>query len=185
MRTLGTALVLAAMAASPAMAQEQTRGTILSISGSGLAVVEPDMATITLGVRNFGPSAVSVTNENARRMISLRDALRRAGVEERDIQTSAISVSPRYRRVGDNYRVPDGYDASNSVRARVREIDDVGAVLDAAIAAGGNDVDGVRFGLQDPEAALDSARMDALTDARERAADYAETLGCAWLALFR
>jgi uncharacterized protein len=177
------ALAVMAAAAAP-MASAQTpqaatpgvQGTLLSVSADGVSEGRPDMAIINLGVTTEGQTAAAALAENARRMTALTAALRRAGVAERDIQTSNVSVYPQQAyQEGQNPRIT-GYQANNSVTAKVRTIDNTGRVIDAAVGAGGNTVNGVSFTYADPDRELDAARRDAIQEARRRAELYASAL---------
>lgn len=178
-------MALAATLAAPlnAAAQEAqvtvpaVQGTLLSVNAEGLSEGRPDMAIVNLGVTTEGRTAAAALAENAQRMQALIQALRRAGVAERDIQTSNVSVYPQ--QVYGEGQAPriTGYQANNSVTAKVRNIDSTGRVIDAAVAAGGNTVNGVSFTYQDPDAQLDAARRDAIAEARRRAELYANALG--------
>lgn len=172
--------VLATFAAPPiAAAQEPqvsvpaVQGALLTVSVEGVTEGRPDMATINLGVTTEGQTAQAALAENARRMTALTQALRRAGVAERDIQTSNVSVYPQQQYVEGQPPRITGYQANNSVTAKVRRIDTTGRVIDAAVAAGGNTVNGVSFSYQDPNAQLNAARRDAIAQARARAELYA------------
>lgn len=188
MRWISLAAVAAlAMLVAPATAQQQQqerpaaveieRGTVLNVTASGLALAPPDMATVTLGVVTQGRTAAEATSENAQRMTALLRALRGSGLSERDIQTAYVRVNPRYQyREGDEPTIV-GYDASNSVRARVRDLQRTGRVVDAAVAAGGNTVQGIAFSHQEPEIQLDIARREAIRMARQRAELYADAAG--------
>lgn len=175
--------VMATVAAPMASAQEAqvavpaVQGTLLSVSAEGLSEGRPDMAIINLGVTTEGQTAAAALAENARRMTALNAALRRAGVAERDIQTSNVSVYPQQQYVEGQQPRITGYQANNSVTAKVRRIDTTGRVVDAAVAAGGNTVNGVSFTYQDVDAQMDAARRDAIAKARARAELYANALG--------
>ncbi len=152
-------------------------GALLTISADGTSEAAPDMATISAGVVTDGASAAAALAANAQRMNTLIQALRRGGVAERDIQTSNVSVSPQYAyEEGESPRVT-GYQANNSVNAKVRALANLGRLIDAAVAAGGNTINGVSFSHQDPDAQLDAARRDAAASARQRADLYAEAFG--------
>lgn len=180
-----TALALAAVAGAPALASAQepmghhmmVEGTLLTISAEGKSEAAPDMAAISLGVTTDGATAAAALAANSQRMNALVQALRRAGIAERDVQTSNVSVNPQYAYVeNENPRVT-GYQANNTVTARVRALDTLGRTIDAAVAAGGNTVNGVSFSHQDPDAQLDVARRDAAAEARRRADLYAQAFG--------
>lgn len=155
------------------MAQERAP-TILNLNAAGEAQSRPDMATITIGVRNTGTTAQGVMAANAVATTELVRVLRRAGIAERDIQTGYISLYP-YNR-SDESR-DHRFEAQNSVRAIIRDIGNTGRIIDASIAGGANTLSGVYFGLQDPAPQIDQARLAALADARGRAEIYARALG--------
>lgn len=187
MRLMKAAAAFAVMAtfAAPNVAAAQeaqvtvppVQGTLLTVNADGLSEGRPDMAIINLGVTTEGQTASAALAENARRMTALTAALRRAGIAERDIQTSNVSVYPQ--QVYGEGQAPriTGYQANNSVTARVRNIENTGRVIDAAVAAGGNTVNGVSFAYQNPDEQLDAARRDAIAEARRRAELYANALG--------
>ncbi len=167
-------LTAAAQVSSPAA--PHAHGTLLSISAEGSSEARPDMAGINLGVTTEGATAQAALQANARQMTALTQALRRAGVAERDIQTANVSVNPQYQyRENEQPRI-SGYQATNTVNAKIRNVDDVGRVIDATVAAGGNTINGVFFSHQDPDAQLDIARRNAIAEARRRAELYASAL---------
>ena len=138
MKAAAAFAVLAAAAVPPA-AEAQTagqvvlaEGTLLSISADGKSEARPDMATINLGVTTEGQTAAAAMAENARRMTALNAALRRAGIAERDIQTSNVSVYPQQQYVEGQQPRITGYQANNSVTVKVRNINNTGRVIDAA-----------------------------------------------------
>ena len=177
MHTLKTLAFAAAMViAAPAMAQSETRGTLLSINAQGVSEAAPDMATITVGVLASGRTAHEAQAENSRQMQALIGALHEQGIEDRDVQTASISVSPQFAR-RDNRRAITGYLASNSIRVRVRDLAATGRILDVVAAAGGDMANGIVLSFQDPDAQLDAARQDAIADATRRAHLYAQALG--------
>lgn len=178
------AFVLVAAFAAPhaALAQQQTQaeaavqGTLLTISAEGKVTGRPDMATINLGVTTEAQTAQAAMAANARQAAALIAALRRAGVAERDIQTSNISVNPQQQYRENEPPVITGYQANNTVTAKIRNVDNTGRIIDAAVAAGGNTINGVFFSYQNPDEQLDAARRDAISNARHRADLYAQAL---------
>jgi len=176
-------IALALLLVGPAAVQAQVAppvalaGTRLDISATGQVDRAPDMATIGAGVVTQSGSAGGAMSANAQRMTATIAALKKAGVADRDIQTAALSLQPQYR-YGDNQPpVLTGYQASNRVSVRLRDVQKAGAVIDALVAAGANQVDGPSFGLDKPEAALDEARGQAIATARARADLYARAAG--------
>ncbi len=156
-----------AMAAQPA----------LNLSAYGEVKVAPDMATITFGVVTEATTAQQAMADNARRMAEVFAALGRAGIEERHIQTSGLNLSAQYDYVNDQPPRLRGYQASNRVTVQIMNLTEVGQVADAVVAAGVNQIDGIGFGLQDPKAAEDQARLLAVRALQDKARLYAQALG--------
>jgi uncharacterized protein YggE len=180
MRTLAPLLALAV--ASPALAQDggaapALKGTELDLTVEGEITRTPDIVTIAAGVVTQAGTANAAMSQNATRMAATIAALRAAGIADRDIRTSAISLSPRYRHAENQPPTITGYQASNRVSVQFRDIKRAGPVLDALVAAGANEIDGPSFAIENADAALDEARGQALAKARARAALYAKAAG--------
>jgi uncharacterized protein len=150
----------------------------VTVTGIGQFSVVPDEATVVIGVQTQAESAGEAISENAERMEEVTNALRAAGIQTVDIQTRTLNLFPRY---ADTQQVPRsvqgeivGYTATNQVEVRVRQIANVGAVIDNAIMAGANTIDGIRFEVGDPTQALDQARQAAMEDARRKAEQLVE-----------
>lgn len=175
-------LALAA-ASAPALAQtapvpvQTVVGTVLEVSAQGESRRTPDIATISAGVVTQAQDAQGAMRENAARMDRVIAALKRAGIADRDVRTSNISLQPQYRYANNEPPVITGYQASNTVTVRFRDISKAGAVLDALVATGANQINGPDLGLDNPAAALDEARVDAMSKARARAELYARAAG--------
>ncbi|WP_242182879.1 SIMPL domain-containing protein [Sphingomonas sp. CARO-RG-8B-R24-01] len=168
-------------AATPALAQTAPTmvpdGTLLDVSAEGRTSRVPDVATIRAGVVTQGQTAAAALSENATRMTRVLAALRQAGVATRDIRTASVSLSPQYRYTDGQPPAVTGYQASNSVSIRFRDVAKSGSILDALVAQGANQIDGPTLSLDKPEAALDEARTDAVRIARSRAELYAKAAG--------
>jgi uncharacterized protein len=178
---LGAALALSAAPAAAQIPQPVPvllDGTRLDVVATGEVSRVPDLARISAGVVSVAPTATAALAENATRMASVRAALKRAGIADRDIQTSSINLYPDYRHdpQGSNPQIV-GYRASNEVSVRFRDIASSGRILDALVAQGANQINGPMLTIDKPEAALDEARTQALTNARARAELYARALG--------
>ncbi len=175
---LGAAAIPAAAGAqqSPTITQA-VAGTRLDISATGEVTRVPDVAIITTGVVTRSSSAGGAIQQAAARMARVRAALKAAGVEDRDIQTSNLSLNPEYRY--DNNQPPKltGYSASNQLTVRFRDIERSGKIIDALVAEGANQINGPTLTIDKPEAALDEARARAVATARARADLYARSLG--------
>lgn len=152
-------------------------GTLLSVSAQAEATRVPDVATISAGVVTQAADANAAMRANATQMAKVMAAIKAAGIAERDIQTAGISVHPQYRYAENQPPVITGYQASNTVNLKVRDIGDLGGVLDALVASGANQVNGPSFEIDKPEAAYDEARLAALEKAKARAETYARAMG--------
>ncbi len=174
---LGAALLPAAAAAQAPIAVQTLAGTRLDISAVGEVSRVPDVAIISAGVVTRSTSATGAIQQNADRMERVRAALKRAGIADRDIQTSSINLNPEYRYAENQPPALVGYTASNSVNVRFRDIRNSGRILDALVAEGANQINGPTLTIDKPEAALDEARTRALAVGRARADLYARALG--------
>jgi uncharacterized protein YggE len=179
------AAACAAVSAMPAAASAQatpvpvqaTAGTRLDVTATGEVSRVPDIANISAGVVTRSATATAAIEQNAARMERVRAALRRAGIADRDIQTSTISLNPEYRYEENQAPKLTGYTASNQVNVRFRDIRNSGQILDALVAEGANQISGPNLSIDKPEAALDEARTKAVAVGRARAELYARALG--------
>jgi uncharacterized protein YggE len=163
--------------AAPMQVHAMATQPALNLSAHGEVKVAPDMATITFGVTTEAPTAQAAMADNARRMTEVFAALRRAGIQERDIQTSGLNLSAQYDYVQNEPPRLRGYQASNRVTVAILDLERVGTVADAVVAAGVNQIDGIGFGLRDPKAAEDQARVLAVRALQDKARLYAQALG--------
>jgi len=167
---------------------------LLSLSAEGRSNRVPDLAVFSAGVVTNGTTAAEALGANSRQMDRVVAALKRSGIADRDIQTSSISLSPRWsnpeaeaQRIARETRQPYvpatdppriiGYEARNSVQVRVRRLGEMGRIIDTLVAAGANEVNGPSFTLDDQKLALDEARVEAVAAGRERAELYARAAG--------
>ena len=163
--------------ASVATAAAQPAESVLNLSAYGEVRVAPDQASITLGVQTKAETAGEAMRQNAVQMNQVMAALRRAGLADKAIQTSNLSLEPQYTYVQDKPPLLNGYQASNDVVITVDDLAKLGSVLDAVVAAGANQVNGISFGLRDPNAAQDAARLAAVKALRAKADLYARATG--------
>lgn len=180
---LAALLAMAALPLGAAAAQippmAVINGTRLDVVATGEVQRVPDVARINAGVVTVAPTATAALEQNARQMASVRAALKRAGIADRDIQTSSINLYPDYRqdeRGGGNPQII-GYRAANEVSVRFRDIKATGRILDALVAEGANQISGPMLSIDKPEQALDEARVAAIATARARAEIYARATG--------
>lgn len=181
-----TVLPLIALAATATAAVAQPNGqpplpaitgTRLDVTAEGDVTRVPDLATISAGVVTQAKTAAQAMADNAAKMAAASAALRRAGVADRDIATASISLQPQYRYGENQPPVLTGYRASNQLSVRFRDVKRAGAILDALVAEGINQINGPDFSIDQPEAALDEARVKAMQAARARAEVYARAAG--------
>lgn len=176
---LGVVLALAlAMSACGPMAGptgSARRAATVTVSGVGTVTAPPDMAEITTGVTTQAPTAAQALAANTQAMEKLLQSLTALGVAARDVQTTTINVSPQRRQGRGEGRPPEivGYEVTNQVRVKVRDLGRLGRVLDQQVDQGANSVHGVRFALAEPAPLVDEARKRAMADARRRADLYA------------
>jgi uncharacterized protein len=163
-----------AQTATPTLSAD---ATLLQISAHGETTQTPDLAQISAGVVTGNADANAAMRANAQRMSAVIAALKQAGVAERDIKTSSISLEPQYKYAANQRPTITGYQVSNTVDVRLREIAKTGNVLDALVKQGANSINGPTFTLDKPDAAMDEARTDAIRHAQARADLYAATTG--------
>ncbi|GAB2620915.1 SIMPL domain-containing protein [Novilysobacter erysipheiresistens] len=179
---LATALAFGAVA-MPAAAQivtsapVTTDGTLLSVSAEAETTRVPDIAHLSTGVVTQAADAKAAMQANAEQMTRVVAAIRKAGIAERDIQTSGVNLNPQYRYEENQPPTITGYEARNTVNITVRDIGELGGILDALVAVGANQIHGPSFAVDDKESAYDEARRAAIEKAQSRAAMYAKTLG--------
>jgi uncharacterized protein YggE len=179
------ALVAAMLSACAASAQGQP-GTLMErrtirVSGVGEVQVRPDLATVQFAVETTGTTAREASEANADAMDAVIRALRGAGVAEEDIRTSGYSLYPEYAmQTREDPNAPPsirGYRASNQVSVRTRDLESVGRLIDAGLAAGANRMNGVSFEVRDSKAAEAEALTLAVQSARASAETIAAALG--------
>jgi uncharacterized protein YggE/ribose/xylose/arabinose/galactoside ABC-type transport system permease subunit len=158
----------------------------ISVSGVGKITAAPNVAEISVGVVTQGVAARDALTANNEAMAALMDRLKQGGVEAKDVQTTNISINPRYSqpapRPGNlppNEFVPRivGYDVNNMVQITARDLAKLGVLLDAVVGAGANQMHGIRFRIDEPERLLDGARREAMADARRKAELLAREAG--------
>lgn len=173
MRFLFAAAIAATLAGTPALALDK----LLTVSGEATVSVAPDAAVIRIGVTSVGKSAREASEATAQKMTAVFGAIKDAGIAERDIQTSRLSVQPQYDPSKGGTARLLGFQVTNQVTVKIRDIDKVPAVLDRAIAAGANEMSGIEFIVSEQSKLLDQARDDAIADARRKAELYAKAAG--------
>lgn len=153
--------------------------TTLSISAEGRVNREPDIAFLNAGVQTQGQTAQAAMSANSAAMNGVFDALAAADIDRRDMQTSNFSLQPQYDYSNRDNGQPrlTGYQASNQLTVKVRDLDALGETMDALVSAGGNTFSGLNFALEDDRAAKNAARDLAMKEAIARAELYAAASG--------
>lgn len=150
----------------------------IAVSGTGRVNVDPDTADVTLGVETTNVSLEEAQTEVSENLANVTRVLTEAGVAAEDIVTSSYTIYPvpEYDRDG-NYRGVSGYQVSAALTVTIRDITQVGAILDAAVAGGATGVFDVSFYVADPAGPASEARELAVADARAKADEYATASG--------
>ena len=150
----------------------------LTIGGNGTVTLVPDIARINVGVNSKAKEVTEAVNQNNKQALAITEALKKKGVEEKDIQTANFNVYPmqQYDHTT-NEVIGVTYSVDNTLYITVRDLKTLSAVLDAAIKAGANQINGINFDIDDRQVAQAQARDLALKDAEAKAKSVAETMG--------
>ena len=175
MKSLLAFVAATTLLAAPALAQ--TPPPAISVTGEATVSVPPDQALIDCGVTSDGKTAREASDANNAAMGKVLLALKGAGIDEKDYQTSRLSLQPQYapNRSGPSPVV--GYRASNRVTVKLRDITKVASTIDLVIGAGANEFGGINFSVSQSSKLLDDAREKAIADARRKAEIYAKAAG--------
>ncbi len=150
---------------------------VISVSGEGKVMGTPDIAMLSFGVQTDRlPSAEGATKDLGTRMQKIIASLKQQGIAEGDISTQSLSLYPVYD-YSDGRTIPRGYQAGQTLSVKVRDTAKVGDVLSLAASSGANQIGGVSFTIDDPEALRDVARAEAIAEAKEKAQELAGQLG--------
>jgi uncharacterized protein YggE len=172
MRALLLAASLAAAAAFPASAQPDKLPSLITVTGEGEVAIVPDLAILSGGVTSNGKTAREASEANARMMTAVMNALKAAGIAQQDVQTARLSLHPVRDSKTNEIRVI-GFQATNQVAVKIRDVGKIADVIDRLIGAGANDISGLQFVVSSPSKPLDQAREAAIADARRKAEVYA------------
>ena len=160
-----------------AAASDTTPEHTITVGGDGKVTVTPDLAHVQLGVQIQRSTAKGAREAAATAMQSVVAAIKKLGIDDKDIQTTTVSLSPNYDYPTNGSPVIRGYTLTNQVNVTVRDLTKLADLLDNAVTAGATSVDGVSFDLADRTAAEAQARDAAAKDARAKADVYAKSLG--------
>jgi uncharacterized protein len=147
--------------------------TLVTVQATETTRTSPDLAIISLGVVTRGATAREANEAQATRMSQVMAAVKAAGLEEKDVQTANISLTPQYTYPRNGPPRISGYEGRNMVTIRVRKLDAIGGLLDAVVADGANELSGINYTFENPETARNEARKKAVETALARAEAYA------------
>jgi uncharacterized protein YggE len=150
---------------------------LVTVTGEATVGIAPDAAVIRIGVNSQGKTAREASDANAKQMTSVLAAIKDAGIADRDMQTSRLSLQPQYDPNKNGTARLLGFQVTNQVTIKIRDTDKVPTILDRAIAAGANEMSGIEFVVSEQSKLLDQARDDAIADGRRKAELYAKAAG--------
>jgi len=149
----------------------------LNVNGTGVTYLTPDIAYIYIGVHTEGPTASEAVEANKVQTNAVLDALKNAGVDEKDLRTTNFSIWPSQQYGPDGAVTGTIYMVDNTVYVTVRDLEGLGDLLDDAIAAGANSINSIQFDVADKTAAVSEARDLAVKDAEIQAQELADSAG--------
>jgi hypothetical protein len=170
---IGLFIFIASLAPFPALALDK----LVTVTGEATVAVAPDAAVIRIGVSSQDKTAREASDANAKQMTAVLAAIKSNNIAERDIQTSRLSLQPQYDPNKSGTAHLTGFQATNQVTVRIRDIGNLAAILDSAISAGANEMSGIEFIVSEQSKLLDRARDDAIADAHRKAELYAKAAG--------
>jgi uncharacterized protein YggE len=185
-KLLSLATVMILLPLAPAATQEKPV-PLLAVTGEATVTATPDMAVVSVGVVTQAPRAAEALAQNSKAMSGVVAAVREAGIEPRDIETSQIALRPQYNYPPQGTREApklSAYEASNNVSIRVRDLGRLGALLDRLVLSGANQIRGIELTLAKPEPLRDEARSAAMKDAIRKGAILADTAGVRIVRIF-
>jgi uncharacterized protein YggE len=178
LRVLFSAFVIAVAAFAPLSANAAEKlYKLVTVTGEATVAVAPDMAVIRIGVTSQGKTAREASEANAKQMTAVLAAIKDAGIADRDVQTSWLSLQPQYDPNKTGAARLIGFQVNNQVTVKIRDIGKLPAILDRAIAAGANEMSGIEFVVSEQSKLLDKARAEAIADAHRKAELYANAAG--------
>jgi uncharacterized protein len=180
-KTFMTALLAASMLVPFSAHAAEPAPRRVVVLGEGEALAKPDIAILSLSVMREAPTASNALTLNSKAMTDAIAALKTAGIADRDLQTAGVQINPHY----DYRNQPDGtqdvrllgYQVTNSITVRVRDLSKTGEIIDKAVSLGVNQGGSISFTNEDPKATLTEARKKAVADAVDKAKTLTEAAG--------
>jgi len=174
---LAFALILSACGPTTINQEAQPITRTLNVNGLGSTNLTPDIAYIYIGVHSEGPTASEVVSANKVQTNAVLDALKKAGVEEKDLRTTNFSIWPTQQYSPEGVATGSTYMVDNTVYVTVRDLDGLGDLLDDTIAAGANSINSIQFDVADKTDAVKEARTKAVENAKVQAQELADAAG--------
>jgi uncharacterized protein len=174
---LAFALILSACGPATINQAAQPVSRTLNVNGIGTSYLTPDIAYIYIGVHNEGATASEVVSANKVQTNAVLDALKKAGVDDKDLRTTNFSIYPSQQYDPNGKVIGTLYMVDNTVYVTVRNLDGLGSLLDDTIAAGANSINSIQFDVADKTAAVKEARAKAVDDAKTQAQELADAAG--------
>lgn len=174
---LVTAVMLSACNAVLPGVDGKTQPRTISVNGSAQMILTPDIAYISIGVHSESEDAKEAVASNNQQTQAVIDALVAAGVDAKDIQTTNFSIYPQERYSPTGELLGKYFAVDNTVYVKVRDLESLGGLLDAAVQAGANTVYGISFDIENKDAALEQGRKEAVENARKQAEQLAAAAG--------
>ncbi len=174
---LAFALILSACGPTTINQEAQPITRTLNVNGLGSTNLTPDIAYIYIGVHSEGPTASEVVSANKAQTNAVLDALKKAGVEEKDLRTTNFSIWPTQQYSPEGVATGSTYMVDNTVYVTVRDLDGLGDLLDDTIAAGANSINSIQFDVADKTDAVKEARTKAVENAKVQAQELADAAG--------
>jgi len=174
---LAFALVLSACGPTTINQAAPENVRTLNVNGLGQVYLTPDIAYIYIGVHNEGVTASEAVDANKTQTTAVIDALKNAGVDEKDIRTTNFSIWPSQQYGPDGAVTGTVYMVDNTVYVIVRDLDGLGSLLDDVISAGANSINSIQFDVADKAQAVKEARAKAVEDAKTQAQELADAAG--------
>lgn len=160
------------------MGQGMQYKNTINILGEGKVFAKPDIGQVSLSVISDALTVASAQKDNTDKMNKITSAMKEAGIKEEDLKTANYNISPRYQYSAGRSTII-GYEVSQALEVKIRNLDKVGDILGKAVAAGANQVGSLTFTFDDPEKLNSEARQKAIDNAKEKARDLAKSLGVA------
>ena len=154
-----------------------TTTNTVAFSGEGKVTAKPNIAVIDLAIVTESVSSKDAQNENSKKSKTVVEFLKKQNVQEKDIKTTSYNVSPQYKYL--QYDKPEirGYQVSEKIEFKIRELEKVSQILDGVVASGANEISGFQFTIDEPDKLKSEAREKAITDAKEKAKNLKSQLG--------